>query len=80
MNKDIISFKETEYIRRAGVAYHRGDLEQAKKDTRTMLVLYRLLAREAIVDRASLPQAGLEESGAGRDRVSPGGAAGDHHR
>lgn len=29
MNKDIISFKETEYIGRAGVAYHRGDLEQA---------------------------------------------------
>lgn len=50
MNKDIISFKETEYIGRAGVAYHRGDLEQAKKDTRTMLVLYRLQAREAITD------------------------------
>ena len=50
MNKDIISFKETEYIGRAGVAYHRGDLEQAKKDTRTMLVLYRLRAREAVTD------------------------------
>ena len=50
MNKDIISFKETEYIGRAGVAYHRGDLERAKKDTRTMLVLYRLRAREAVTD------------------------------
>ena len=50
MNKDIISFKVTEYVGRAGVAYHRGDLEQAKKDTRTMLVLYRLRARGAVAD------------------------------
>ena len=50
MNNNILSFKETEYIGRAGVAYHRRDLEQAKKDTRTMLVLYRLRAREAVTD------------------------------
>ena len=45
MNKDIISFKATEYIGRAGVALNRGDLEKAKKDPRTGLVLYRLQAR-----------------------------------
>ena len=50
MNDNILSFKETEYIGRAGVAYHRGDLEQVKKDTRTMLALYRLRAREAVTD------------------------------
>lgn len=50
MNKDIISFKATEYIGRAGVALHRGDLEKAKKDTRTVLVLYRLQARETVAN------------------------------
>ena len=50
MNKDIISFKATEYIGRAGVALHRGDLEKARKDTRTVLVLYRLQARETVAN------------------------------
>lgn len=50
MNKDIISFKATEYIGRAGVALHRGDLEKARNDTRTVLVLYRLQARETVAN------------------------------
>ena len=50
MNKDIVDYKTSEYAGKMGVAFCRGDLESAQKYTKTLLVLYRLRAREAMAD------------------------------
>ena len=50
MNKDIVDYKTSEYAGKMGVAFCRGDLESAQKYIETLLVLYRLRAREAMTD------------------------------
>ena len=47
MNKDVIDFKEFEYLGRSGAAAMQGRLPQAKRDVTTLLVLYRLQSRAA---------------------------------
>lgn len=50
MNKDIIDFKAFEYIGRMGAAFYSKNMEKARREARTLLVLYRLRAREAVAN------------------------------
>lgn len=47
MNKDLIEFKALEYLGKSGAATLLGNLEKAKRDTTTLLILYRLQSRAA---------------------------------
>ena len=47
MNKDLIEFKTLEYLGKSGAATLLGNLEKAKRDTTTLLILYRLQSRAA---------------------------------
>lgn len=50
MNKDLIDYKTSEYIGKMGVAFCRGDLESARKYAKTLLVLYRVRARDTVAN------------------------------
>lgn len=48
MNRDVINYKTSEYIGRMGVAFHLGNQEKSRKEARTLLVLYRVQARDTV--------------------------------
>ncbi|MCI8914838.1 MAG: hypothetical protein HFF38_12135 [Lawsonibacter sp.] len=50
MNKDIVDYKTSEYVGKMGVAFCRGDLESARKYAKTLLVLYRVRARDTVAN------------------------------
>ena len=50
MNKDIVDYKTSEYVGKMGVAFCRGDLENARKYAKTLLVLYRVRARDTVAN------------------------------
>lgn len=48
MNRDVVDYKTSEYIGRMGVALHLSKKEKSRKDARTLLVLYRVQARDTV--------------------------------